>query len=348
MIGLDGKDVRRGRGSRRADPEGRRRRPSSRGSRSAASSSSASTTGTPSARASAATRGSSRSSPKQWWCRMEEAAHPRRSTALQAPATSAITPSPSIGSRSTSLEESPDWCVSRQLWWGHQLPIWYRPGRPGLLRRERGRGPRHARSEGVELTRELRTSSTRGSRRRCGRTRHSGGPTRRPNSTRVLPGERQLDGPGRSSASGENCMIWTGLEAARRGALHRRDHPLDGARRRTAAGCRRASAPASTRSRPLDQHGADATRYGLLKISSTQDVRFSPGAIEEGRKLANKLWNVSRLILSKSELRDPVLAPPRRSRSSGSSRGSTRSRAEVEEAWRRFDFAARRRPRSTT
>jgi valyl-tRNA synthetase len=46
------------------------------------------------------------------------------------------------------------------------------------------------------------------------------------------------------------------------------------------------------------EHGADATRYGLLKISSTQDVRFSFGAIEEGRKLANKLWNVSRLILS--------------------------------------------------
>jgi valyl-tRNA synthetase len=46
------------------------------------------------------------------------------------------------------------------------------------------------------------------------------------------------------------------------------------------------------------EYGADATRYGLLKISSTQDVRFSYGAIDEGRKLANKLWNVARLILS--------------------------------------------------
>ena len=26
-----------------------------------------------------------------------------------------------------SLEETPDWCLSRQLWWGHQLPIWYTP-----------------------------------------------------------------------------------------------------------------------------------------------------------------------------------------------------------------------------
>ena len=56
----------------------------------------------------------------------------------------------------------------------------------------------------------------------------------------------------------------------------------------------------------IDAHGADATRYGLLKISSTQDVRFSPGAIEEGRKLANKLWNVSRLILQNADGVEPA------------------------------------------
>jgi valyl-tRNA synthetase len=48
----------------------------------------------------------------------------------------------------------------------------------------------------------------------------------------------------------------------------------------------------------MTKYGADATRYGLLKMASTQDVRFSPGPIEEGAKLANKLWNVARLILS--------------------------------------------------
>jgi valyl-tRNA synthetase len=47
----------------------------------------------------------------------------------------------------------------------------------------------------------------------------------------------------------------------------------------------------------IDKHGADATRYGLLKMSSTQDVRFSEQQIEEGRRLANKLWNASRLLL---------------------------------------------------
>jgi valyl-tRNA synthetase len=64
---------------------------------------------------------------------------------------------------------------------------------------------------------------------------------------------------------------------------------------------RRMSKSLGTGIDPLDliaEHGADALRYGLLKMSSTQDVRFSHGAVEEGRKLANKLWNASRLLLN--------------------------------------------------
>jgi valyl-tRNA synthetase len=44
-------------------------------------------------------------------------------------------------------------------------------------------------------------------------------------------------------------------------------------------------------------YGADAVRYGLLAMSSTQDVRFNEGTIAEGRQLANKLFNASRLVL---------------------------------------------------
>ena len=51
----------------------------------------------------------------------------------------------------------------------------------------------------------------------------------------------------------------------------------------------------------VDEFGADATRYGLLKMSSTQDVRFDQGAIEEGAKLANKLWNAVRFALGQAE-----------------------------------------------
>jgi len=51
---------------------------------------------------------------------------------------------------------------------------------------------------------------------------------------------------------------------------------------------------------PLDviaAHGADGTRFGLLAMSSTQDVRFSEEKVAQGRQLANKLFNASRLVL---------------------------------------------------
>ena len=47
----------------------------------------------------------------------------------------------------------------------------------------------------------------------------------------------------------------------------------------------------------IETYGADATRYGLMKMASSQDATFAEGAIEEGRKLANKLWNASRLLI---------------------------------------------------
>jgi valyl-tRNA synthetase len=59
----------------------------------------------------------------------------------------------------------------------------------------------------------------------------------------------------------------------------------------------------------IAEYGTDATRYGLLKISSAQDVRFSYNAIDEGRRLANKLWNVSRLILANAGEATPAARP---------------------------------------
>jgi valyl-tRNA synthetase len=44
-------------------------------------------------------------------------------------------------------------------------------------------------------------------------------------------------------------------------------------------------------------------------MSSTQDVRFNVGMIDEGRKLANKLWNVSRLILANAGESKPDVRP---------------------------------------
>jgi valyl-tRNA synthetase len=89
----------------------------------------------------------------------------------------------------------------------------------------------------------------------------------------------------------------------------------------------------------IEDHGTDATRYGLLKMSSTQDVRFSPGFIEEGRKLANKLWNVARLILTNAGDARPALEPRDLEERWILARLDA-TRAELQEHWDRFEFAA--------
>jgi valyl-tRNA synthetase len=50
----------------------------------------------------------------------------------------------------------------------------------------------------------------------------------------------------------------------------------------------------------IDEFGADATRFGLLAMSSAQDVRYSIEKVKQGSDLANKLWNASRLVLMKA------------------------------------------------
>jgi valyl-tRNA synthetase len=88
----------------------------------------------------------------------------------------------------------------------------------------------------------------------------------------------------------------------------------------------------------IDQHGADASRYGLIKMSSTQDVRFSDGFLDEGRKLAIKLWNVARLILA--NVGDEAAAErPRDLEERWILARLSASQRELEEAFARFDFA---------
>jgi valyl-tRNA synthetase len=92
-------------------------------------------------------------------------------------------------------------------------------------------------------------------------------------------------------------MIWAGLELMG-------DVPFTAVNYHSmilAADGRRMSKSLGTGIDPTDllaEYGADATRYGLLKMSSSQDVRFSEGAIKEGRKLAIKLSNACVPVLN--------------------------------------------------
>ena len=88
----------------------------------------------------------------------------------------------------------------------------------------------------------------------------------------------------------------------------------------------------------LEPYGADATRYGLIKVTSTQDARFSLDSIEEGRRLAIKLWNVARLILANAGDAQPEAAPRELEERWILARLDA-ARAELEECLGRLDLA---------
>jgi valyl-tRNA synthetase len=55
--------------------------------------------------------------------------------------------------------------------------------------------------------------------------------------------------------------------------------------------------PVFTEGGDFPAYGADALRWGLLAMASSQDVRFSEERVAQGLQLTNKLWNAARLIL---------------------------------------------------
>ena len=252
----------------------------------------------------------------QWWCSMEELKKP----ALDALRSRRVEYHPESQHRFAidSLENAPDWNISRQIWWGHQIPVWECPdGHETVVETE---PDACAECGSSELTRSEDVLDTWFS-SALWPFAILGWPERDARARRLVS-RATLNTTGREIIRlWENRMIFSGLEMMgeipfRHVIIHTTVLAADG---------RRMSKSLGTGLDPLDlvaEHGADATRYGLLKMSSSQDVRFAIGAIEEGRKLANKLWNASRLVLgagpAEGEL-DPGrgrgaldLRPPRR------------------------------------
>ena len=85
-------------------------------------------------------------------------------------------------------------------------------------------------------------------------------------------------------------------------------------------------------------YGADAVRFGLLAMSSSQDVRFNEEKIAQGRQLANKLWNASRLVLLRAPDDAARAARGRRSRTRWILSRLQRAKAATARAIEAFEF----------
>ena len=198
------------------------------------------------------------------------------------------------------LENIRDWCISRQVWWGHRIPAWYRksqiPNGKSKTSEEIYVGVQPP-SDPENWMQDPDTLDTWFSswlwayETMDEETRKKFYPTSvlvtAPDIIFFWVARMIIAGlefkPGISGCVEDNIpfrdVFFTGLIRDKQGrkmskSLGNSPDPLE----------------------LIDKYGADGVRFGLMRIApSGQDIRFDEKQIEEGRNFATKLWNSARL-----------------------------------------------------
>ncbi|HRP03590.1 MAG TPA: class I tRNA ligase family protein, partial [Opitutaceae bacterium] len=264
---------------------------------------------------------------QQWWLR-----YPRVEEAKQVVRDGLIQFHPERWSKVylNWLDNIQDWCISRQLWWGHRIPVWYRKG----IDRERLSEADLADPTKVHVSLDGPADPANWDQEEDVLDTWASS-WLWPFATLGWPDEREMKAadyaafyPTTTLATGADIiffwvarMIMAGLEFTGSDL----DKPLEASRRGHAKA--EALSPEELRRRipfrhvyfngivrdkqgrkmsktlgnspdPLDliaKYGADGLRFGLLQIAPLgQDVKFDEDRIEGGKNFANKLWNACR------------------------------------------------------
>ncbi len=198
------------------------------------------------------------------------------------------------------MENIRDWCISRQLWWGHRIPAWYCDCGETIVSRETPEkcpkcGGTHLHQDEDTLdtwfSSALWPFSTLGW----------------PNNTKDL----KYFYPTSTLVTGYDIIFFWVARMIFSGIEHMGKTPFDtvfihGIVRDEKG--RKMSKSLGNGIDPLqviDQYGADALRFMLATGNSPgNDMRYSPEKVEASRNFANKIWNAARFILMNLEGHD--------------------------------------------
>lgn len=196
-----------------------------------------------------------------------------------------------------------DWCISRQLWWGHRLPVWFHE--PKCV-------PIAGREAEIEKCEHIKVSITEPKCEHC--------------TAKFIQSEDVLDTwfssalwpfaalsksdlkklyPSSVLVTARDIinlwvgrMIFSGLEFMGRAPfpevfIHATILTKEG---------KRMSKSKGTGADPLElieKYGADATRFGIIwQHMGNQDIRWAEEHVVAGKKFANKIWNAARFVLT--------------------------------------------------
>jgi len=236
----------------------------------------------------------------QWFCRMEGLAKP----ALEAYRDGRIRFAPERFGRTYEqwLENIRDWNLSRQIWWGHQLPVWYTPDEHVIVAETEEEAKRIGlQTYGTDdIRRDPDTLDTWFS---SGLWPFSilGWPQQTPELNHWYPNQVMI-------TSREIIFLWV----ARMVMLGM--HFAGGIPFRTVfitplvfdIHGRKMSKSLGNVIDPMDliaRYGADGTRFGIVRQMrlESQELRLDERYCDEARRFANKLWNALRYIRSLPE-----------------------------------------------
>ncbi len=236
----------------------------------------------------------------QWFCKMETLAKP----ALQAYLDGRIRFVPERFGRTYEhwLEKIKDWNISRQVWWGHQLPVWYGPDDEVVVAETEAEAYAIAQRDFgvVELRRDPDTLDTWFS---SGLWPFSilGWPERTLELEHWYPNQVMITGR-------DIIFLWVarmvmlGMRFA--GDIPFREvfiAPLvfDMHGRKMSKSLGNAIDPMDL----VEKYGADATRFGVVRQMrlESQELRFDERFCEKAREFNNKMWNALRYVKSLPE-----------------------------------------------
>ena len=204
------------------------------------------------------------------------------------------------------MENIKDWCISRQLWWGHQIPAWYCDcGETIVSETEPQVCPKCG---GTHLKRDEDTLDTWFS-SALWPFSTLGWPEKTPELEYFYPTDTLVTGYD-IIFFWVARMIFSGLEHM--GEIPFKTVFFHGLIR-DAQG-RKMSKSLGNGVDPLDiiaEYGADALRFTLVTGNSPgNDMRFSEEKVAASRNFANKIWNAARFILMNIEGKDIGCALP--------------------------------------
>ncbi|CAN1227724.1 Valine--tRNA ligase, chloroplastic/mitochondrial 2 [Linum perenne] len=237
---------------------------------------------------------------KQWFVNMESLAE----KALHAVQKGELTVMPERFEKIYNhwLSNIKDWCISRQLWWGHRIPVWYIEGKSGeedyIVARNEGEALEKAREkygEGVEIYQDPDVLDTWFS------------SSLWPFSTLGWPDESSEDYkrfyPTTMLETGHDIlffwvarMVMMGIELT--GKVPFSNMYLHGLIR-DAQG-RKMSKTLGNVIDPLDtikEYGTDALRFTLALGTAGQDLNLSMERLTANKAFTNKLWNAGKFVL---------------------------------------------------